>query len=468
MTDVRRAMADGDLSFLDDELMTRWTVEQRWFGSKARDVSGVGILEALPLGTESPLLALALVESRFPAGTHELYQVLIGARPAQEGWSEQRITDADGWTIYDALADPAAGATLARLIERSGTLRRDNVSIDFHGIAGALAVSATPDVRAMDVEQSNTSIVLNERLALKVFRRLSAGVNPELEMLRFLSARGFGSIATLHGWYERAGEQLQATLGILQEFVHGSDGWELALDELGEAPDRFLGRLGDLGAVTGHLHSTLGSDASDSDFAPEEPTDETLSLLTATIDEEIERVFTSLPDDPALGSIAGRAEDVRARLQQLFHAGAGGRLIRTHGDYHLGQTLLTDAGWVILDFEGEPARSIVERRRKRSPLRDVAGMLRSFAYAVSASAIQRGVEVPDDWEERARNTFLSRYLEEVDPALLPAGVSATMNLLAIFELEKAVYELSYELNNRPDWIGIPVAGIHRLLEAAPG
>ncbi len=149
----------------------------------------------------------------------------------------------------------------------------------------------------------------------------------------------------------------------------------------------------------------------------------------------------------------------------MSHVGVGGRLIRHHGDYHLGQTLLSDDRWIILDFEGEPARSLLERRRKRSPLRDVAGMLRSFAYAASASQLLRGVPAPDGWEDQAREAFLEAYLHAVEPSLLPAGRPATEKLLQIFELEKAVYELRYELNNRPDWVSIPVAGIARLLES---
>jgi trehalose synthase-fused probable maltokinase len=213
------------------------------------------------------------------------------------------------------------------------------------------------------------------------------------------------------------------------------------------------------------MHSVLGSDSSDPDFAPEEPSTESLSLLTATVDEEIERMFIDLdPDDPALGPLAGRGLDVRERLQALSQIGTAGRVIRTHGDYHLGQTMLTDRGWVILDFEGEPARPLFERRRKRSPLRDVAGMLRSFAYAASAAELQRGVPAPEGWEERARDAFLEGYFETVDSSLLPPSQDATAKLLSVFELEKAVYELRYELNNRPDWVGIPVAGIERLLE----
>jgi maltokinase len=195
---------------------------------------------------------------------------------------------------------------------------------------------------------------------------------------------------------------------------------------------------------------------------------ESTSLITATIDEEIERVFVDLPEgNEALEPIRHRGEEVRDRLSLLSHIGAAGKLIRHHGDLHLGQTLLAggrDPIWIVLDFEGEPARPLLERRRKRSPLRDVAGMLRSFAYAASAGEIQRGTPAPEGWEERTREAFLSGYFASVEPSLLPPGEANARTLLTVFELEKAVYELRYELNNRPDWVGIPVAGIARLLE----
>ncbi|MGH2908203.1 MAG: hypothetical protein ACRDK8_02760, partial [Solirubrobacteraceae bacterium] len=190
----------------------------------------------------------------------------------------------------------------------------------------------------------------------------------------------------------------------------------------------------------------------------------------------VERIFVRLPDDERVAPITGRGQDVREQIAQRAQLGVGGRAIRTHGDYHLGQTLYVPSGgftggeapggWVIIDFEGEPARPLFERRQKSSPLRDVAGMLRSFAYATSAVAILHGQPAPGQFEERARQTFLEQYFSTIEPALLPAGEAAVLNLLAVFELEKAVYELRYELDNRPDWLPIPVAGIARLLEAA--
>ena len=409
-----------------DRPLEEWVTGQRWFASKSREVASVNVLATVGL-SESPRLNLELVETRFQAGTHELYQLLPG--------------------------DEGALRVIAGMLGAESSV--DGVS--FHG-----GLEPTGEIRPMGAEQSNSSIVFGEAQVLKVFRRLEPGVNPELEMLRFLSSRGYENIATLTGWYEYSGELMQATLGIMQEFIGGArDGWELALDD----PAGVLARIPDLGAATGEMHSVLASDTADSAFAPVEPSAEALSLLTATIDEQIERVFLDLPrDNPALEPILGRGEEVRDRLQSMSHVGVGGRLIRHHGDYHLGQTMLRDAGWVILDFEGEPARSLLERRRKRSPLRDVAGMLRSFAYAASASELLRGVPAPEGWEDAARTTFLEAYMETVEPSLLPAGRPATEKLLAIFELEKAVYELRYELNNRPDWVPIPVAGIARLLQ----
>jgi trehalose synthase-fused probable maltokinase len=453
---------------LDEQVLTDWLVQQRWFGAKTASLAHLGMLTAVPLraSEEPPLLAAALLEARFPAGTHELYQVLLGARPVSEGWTKGVIGEAGGWTLYDALADPEETAVLGDLLADGAEITGDTGVVRFYHEGGE---RPSGRVRAMGAEQSNSSIVFGDRQVLKVFRRLEAGENPELEMLRFLQTHGFRNIAPLEGWYQYNGQLMDATLGVLQAFVGGArDGWELALEEIAEP--RLLERLARLGGVTAQMHNALASDGADPDFAPEDPGDEGLSLLVATIDEQIERIFMDLPEnDERVGDIAGRGDEIRDRLQMLSHVGVGGRLIRHHGDYHLGQTLLSrDGDWVILDFEGEPARPLLERRRKRSPLRDVAGMLRSFAYVASASDLQRGTPAPEGWEGAARDGFLSAYFDAIEPTLLPAGQAATDKLLQIFELEKAVYELRYELNNRPDWVGIPVRGIRRLLEEPMG
>jgi maltokinase len=454
-------------SELDERELIEYVTAQRWFGSKGREVMAARIVDA----AELPGLLLALVEVRFREGTHEVYQLLVG----------------DG---LDGLAVPALGRELVRLVRMGKPHPAGDGTVEFHQVPGLAGLGAElTTTRPIESEQSNSSVVFDERLILKAYRRLEPGINPELEMLRFLTERGFANVPALWGWYAYVGRPLEATLGVVQEFVPDAlDGWELALDELTEAPDRFLGRLRRLGQVTASMHSTLASETADPNFAPEQPSPESLGLLTASIDEEIARVFLDLPEGvEALAAIAGRGEEVRERLRLLTHAGTTGRIIRVHGDFHLGQTLwasgtpqasppegrapaappavLPASGdWVVIDFEGEPARSLAERRRKRSPLRDVAGMLRSFAYAASAAGPLRGATAPPGWEERARGEFLDGYLEVVDPTIVPAGRESFDKLLAVFELEKAVYELRYELDMRPDWLPIPVAGILRLLD----
>jgi trehalose synthase-fused probable maltokinase len=449
---------------LDEETLREWVAHQRWFASKRRTVTGIEIVEGLRL-RDHPLLFLALVQTRFATGTHELYQLPLGMRPATDTAGPAAIARNDEWIVYDALADPDEALELVTRIDSSAEIETATGRMSFRHVDGPVALTAGSSARVMGVEQSNSSVVFDERLVLKVFRKLESGINPELEVLRFLTGHGYPNIAALHGWYEYEGEAFAATLGVTLEFLPGAvGGWELALDLVQSDPDAALAQLATLGEITADLHDVLASDAGDPAFSPVEPSQEVLALLTATVDEDIERIFINLPDDERVEPIAGRGQDVREMLAQRTHVGGGGRSIRIHGDYHLGQALSTPRGWVIIDFEGEPARSLPERRQKRSPLRDVASMLRSFAYVTSAAEMLHGRAAPPEFERRAREAFLERYFERVDGALLPAGEAAIANLLSIFELEKAIYELRYELDNRPEWVTIPVAGIRRLLE----
>jgi len=435
-------------SDLTEDILVEYVATQRWYGSKGREVAHAAVVDC----AELPGAVIALVEVRFPEGTHDTYQLVAG-------------------DTLDGVSEPSVSRELVQRI-RAGMEQRTRAggAIFFQSLEGFAELGAElASTRVIGSEQSNTSVVFDEELILKVYRRLEAGINPELEVLRFLGERGFENMPALHGWYAYHGRPAESTLGILQEFVpDGLDGWELALDELADAPDRFLDRLRRLGEVTGTMHTILASDQSDPNFAPEDPSPEALGLLNATVDEEIERAFLDLPHDlEAVEPIRARGEEVRERLRQRTYTGAAGRIIRTHGDFHLGQTLWSNDDWVILDFEGEPARSLPQRRRKRSPLHDVAGMLRSFAYAATAVDFLRGAEAPPGCEQRARGEFLGGYLETVDPSIVPPGQEAFEKLLSVFELEKAVYELRYELNMRPDWVPIPVAGILRILEEAP-
>jgi maltokinase len=455
---------------IDLEELTEWLVDRRWFASKSRELSQVGVIDAPLLDPEHPQLRIALVEVHFGTGTHEIYQVPI-AVDSGELPAEARIASFDGGegAVYDLLAERRDPPRLLKLIAGGGQVASDDGRVVF-AWRGATPPPEGAEARPIRSEQSNSSVVFGENAILKVYRRVEAGVNPELEMLRFLNERGFRHVPGLLGWYEYEGRPADATLGVVQEFIaDGRDGWEMVLDGLAGDPDSLLEPLRALGRTIGEMHTALASDPTDPVFAPEERGNESLALYAAGLDEAIERTFFDLPeDDERLAPIAHRGEELRDQLRDLAGIGGAGMAIRVHGDMHLAQALFTDRGsdrgWTILDFEGEPDRPLPERRTKSSPLRDVAGMLRSLAYAPLAARLQRDADPPAEWEQTARMKFLDGYLDAIDPTLLPATKREVDQLLAIYELEKAVYELNYELGHRPDWVGIPVAGITRLLE----
>jgi maltokinase len=420
-------LAERVESLSSDELLSVIAGE-RWFASKAREPESAEVVGCHAADGE---VVVALVEVRFPEGTHDTYALALG--------------EADG-RLVDALADPR----LARELVAIAGVRTEGRS-----------------VRPMGVEQSNSSVVVDELHVLKLYRRLEAGPNPELEMLRVLGARGFAHAPPLQGEIEHREAPIEATLALVAGYVpsHGG-GWELALASLSDDREWLPNRARRLGEVTGAMHAALAADPEDPHFAPEAPSAESVAILAASVDEEIERLFSSLPELPALAPIAGRSGELRDLAQGFAQIGPPGLAIRVHGDYHLGQVLWSNReDWVVIDFEGEPARSLPERRNRYSPLRDVAGMVRSFAYAEDAARLLNRVDVPKGWEARCRALFLEGYHDTVDPRLLPAGNSGSDNLLALFELQKLVYELRYELGNRPDWVSIPVAGLVKLLEA---
>jgi predicted trehalose synthase len=413
---------------LSSEELLALIVGQRWFMAKAREPAAArvaGVVE-IPGG---PPAAIAIVEVGYPEGTHELYTLALQLEP----------------DVVDGLGDPAF---VRRVAEVAGV--------------------QTPctSVRPMGVEQSNSTVILDERHVLKLFRRLEAGPNPELELLRVLGRHDFRHAPRLEGWIEHLGRPLETTLVVVTALVDAAGaGWELTMGsfrgDAGWLPDRAR-RLGE---VTGLMHATLASEPGDPPFEPTEPSAEALPLLAASVDEQVERLFADLPMVAELAPVESRTEDLRALVRELAHTGAAGLFIRVHGDYHLGQVLWSaDDDWIVIDFEGEPARPLPERRRRASPLRDVAGMLRSFAYAADAAPFLQGVEAPAGWVDRCREAFLAGYRETVDPRLLPPSGVGADRLLALFELEKLLYELRYEVANRPDWTVIPVAGLTRLLE----
>ncbi len=435
---------------LDDDAVLPYLRDQRWFGAHEREVSSATLVDVVLLA-DDPVLEVALVDVHFEAGAHDLYQLLLH--------------DEDG-VLFDATTDPLLGTRLVELASEQAERAAGAGRLTFSSIR-PVQPPASPDARALDGEQSNTVVVVGD-LLVKTYRRVHAGVNPELDMLLFFAEHDYPNVPELVGWYGYEGERVQATLGLLQRFLPDAvDGWALGTAEARDAPDAFLARVHRLGTVVGEMHSVLASDASDPAFSPEDPTPESAGLVTARIDEEIDSVFDELGDREELAPLAGRRGDAHDLLGMLGQSTTPGRNIRTHGDLHLGQVLWQGDDWRVIDFEGEPTRAVATRRQKTQPLRDVAGMLRSFAYLV-ATCDRAGHPLPAAWEQEARDRFLTGYRDTAAVAVLPGSQDAQDGQLVMFELEKAFYELRYELDHRPDWVDIPVHSIGALLDRGVG
>jgi maltokinase len=336
---------------LDLEELAEWLVERRWFGSKTRELTQVGVIDMPLLDPGPPPLRIALVEVTFGTGAHEIYQVPVvidGDSLPQEA----RIASlGDDAVAYDLLAERRDPPRLLRLIAAGGQAASAEGRVVFAWDEESAPPSPDAEVRPISSEQSNSSVVFGENAILKIYRRVEAGVNPELEMLRFLNLRGFRQVPKLLGWYEYEGRPADATLGIAQEFIaDGRDGWVWTLDGLAGDAESLLEPLHALGATVGEMHTALASDPTDPVFAPEERGTESLALYVASLDEQIERVFLDLPDDERLGPILHRGEELRDQLRGLARIGGIGMAIRVHADLHLGQTLLTDRGWTIIYF----------------------------------------------------------------------------------------------------------------------
>jgi trehalose synthase-fused probable maltokinase len=444
MTDAEISLGSGGV--IDDEALLPFLTRQRWYGAHARDAQATSIVDTVPL-TADGALRLLLVELTFESGTHDLYQLLVRERDGE---------------LSEATGDPLLSSRVVELLANGEVVDGGGGRLAFTAIR-PIEPPAAPTGELLGGEATNSVVVVGD-LLLKTYRRVQAGTNPELDMLLFFAEHGFAHAPELVGWYGYEGERVQATLGLFQRYVpDATDGWALGLHELATTPETFLARLHRIGAVIGEMHGVLAADGSDPGFAPEEPTPESAGLVTARIDEEIDRTFDELGDREELGALVGRRSDAHDLLVVVSPSATAGRSIRTHGDLHLGQVLRHDDDWMVIDFEGEPARAATARRQKTSALRDVAGMLRSISYLVAA-ARREGTVVDDGWEREAREQLLDAYRGSSAAVVLPSTVEAQDQQLVMFELEKAFYELRYELDHRPDWVEIPVAGIVAMLE----
>jgi trehalose synthase-fused probable maltokinase len=490
---------------------------QRWYRDKGQRLRSVSLVDAGPLGG-APLGGwLVLVEAAFAAAPSHLYSVFLrfgtdgapGAGPGELTVAGRRLR------ALDAFDDAAFRLDLLRGFEQERTLATASGRIRFTRTPAFLryAPHRLRESRRVGTEQSNTSVVYDDALVLKAFRRLDPGINPDCEMTGFLSTRtSFPHVPALAGTIEYAGDAgLRATVALLQHFrASEGDGWTVMLDRLGDfyaaaaagdpggAARPELVRqwsagafqaIRRLGAITAGLHAALASDPADPSFAPEPITpadagswrDEIHCQLESTL-AELRRRLDILPEPgraAALAVLAAETELGAALGDLTLLAAEGCRKIRTHGDYHLGQTLCAGDDFVILDFEGEPVRSLAERRAKHSPLRDVAGMLRSFDYAAAAALLRHADARPSErdrleawawlWAATAAETFLAAYLPAVAEApvrLAPRDRAVAERVLGALELDRALYEVRYEIESRPGWLPVPLRALGRTLAAS--
>ena len=428
---------------LDLDALPEWLRRQRWFGGKGAPIASVRVIDEARFEG----LHVATIEVRY-ASDRSAERYLLPLRP-------------DDAPLEEALDDQACLAILAILRGRrevptgGGRLRGER----FDGPDSPLSsLPERPTVRRLSAEQSNTSLVFGEAVILKLIRKLDPGKSPELEVGTLLARRGFRSTPTLLGALSLEGE-VEATAGVAHRFVRvETDGWAYVVDAFTKdsvPPAALLGEIRELGARVGDLHSALAA-PDEPAFAPEPIRREDLQRWTRGLLSELERtvrVAGSLVPD-----LQARNDALRARIERLAAANPSGLRLRQHGDLHLGQVLRSGGQWLIFDFEGEPARTLPERREKHCPFKDVAGMLRSFAYA-AAAAEKRGAP-PGERRGPAREAFLDGYRSRAQH-LLPADEKTAKLLLASLELEKLLYELRYEVGHRPDWVGIPARDLLR-------
>ena len=444
------------------ELLESWLPDQRWFSGKGRPVRAVHVESSnVLLDNDEVLVRHVLMRVEGEDGSLDRYQLLVGSRTGElpTRLARAMIGVADGATLYDAVHDTdATGALLERLASGQAT---DSLRFSRHGAE----LDPTLTSRVIGAEQSNTSIVYGEDYILKLFRRLTAGVNPDLEVTSALAAAGSPHVAEPLAWIEGELDGQPTTYAMLQPFLsNASEGWAMATASVRDLFDEadlhadevggdFAGESERLGQATAEVHVLLRDALPSRTAGPDE------SRATAT--QLLERLEAALAVVPEL---APQAESLRAVYAKVRELTEPVPVQRIHGDLHLGQVLRTLDGWFLLDFEGEPARPIAERTTLMSPLRDVAGMLRSYDYAARHLLAERPTEQhlayrAEEWSQRNRAAFCAGYAKVtgVDPR-------ESALLLQAFELDKAVYEVVYEARHRPSWLPIPLGSIARIVE----
>lgn len=477
---------------------------QRWFGAKGKRIVSVHLHDYAALSEAPRPTLLALVSVQYnegPAERYALFLVMTPARdpdPASRADSLFTLSDSTGPVrVMDATAD--ADACLSLVLGIRDRLQWPGHRGAFRCLATSRAESALAvplrQAKRLGGEQSNTSIVFNRHVILKLVRKCDPGMNPDREVLEFLTTRTrYQSVPPLIGLIEYQGcTDSPATVGLLQTFIpNDGDGWSGAVEQVRTllrqtgSPNvqrADVAAMRRLGAITAELHVALSSDRTDPAFRPEPISQQDIVHWHSSMAAHIERVFTQLKaldrhrqaalrlTNDELVSLESSCKDRLDGLRSLRDDAV--TKIRVHGDYHLGQVLKTGEDFIILDFEGEPARPLEERRAKQCALKDVAGMLRSFNYAACAARREgfgethHAEKITSRWEQLATDAFWGGYTAMARPgevSFLPATETAAATVLRVFELDKAIYEIGYELNNRPDWLEIPLGGLRRILD----
>jgi maltokinase len=444
-----------------EDILATWLVKQRWFAGKGRTVHDLAVVADTEIIPGDPGLRHLMVTVSHGA-TSDCYQLFIGYRarlPAR--LRHARIGTYAGLQIYDGLHDSALTRELLDAIAAERTVS----TLRFCRTPWAETLGGEPglDSLVLTGEQSNTSLVFGESAIFKVFRRVSAGPNPDLEVASALARLGSSHIAEPYGWIETRIDGAGAVLAILSRYLRAaSDGWSLAATSVrdlyatedaraAEAGGDFAGEAERLGVATAQVHQDLAEAFGRSELDPE--------AIRELAEQMYRRLDLAIAAVPELGRYADKVGDAYSNLAKLINPVPAQRV---HGDYHLGQVMRTQAGWVVLDFEGEPASPLAQRRARSTPLRDVAGMLRSFDYAARHQLLthpdaERLAPKASDWVRRNGDAFCAGYAAA--GGLDPAENSV---LLRAMLLDKAVYEVLYEARNRPTWISIPLESIAEL------
>ena len=466
MPDAVNGIAGGDLSSLDVEALGAWVEGQRWYASKSRHVTGVELMETIVLTGEPPLLVLGLFQARFSdRHARALPAAAAACADSADVPSGDAILATRSWAVYDALANPAHGRELLRRIDAQETIETEDGSFSFKRVDGVReSPAADVDVRPIGVEQSNSSLVFGDELVMKVFRQARGRAQPGARAAALPHRARVPQHRTALRLVRVRRPLARHTLGVVQQFFpDGVGGWELALEELDTDPGRVPRarrepRRGDRRRCTPCWPPTPAIPPS----RPRSPATRRCRCSPPPWTRTSSASSRACPTTSASRRSPARGQDVRERLSQLAQLGVGGRVIRTHGDYHLGQTLHTPRGWVILDFEGEPARPLPERRQKRSPLRDVAGMLRSFAYVTSAAEILRGRAGAGGLRAaRARDASSTDYLADGRRrACCRRARRRSPACCRSSSSRRPSTSCATSSTTGPDWVAIPVAG-HR-------